>query len=137
MKKKLALLPVFALLLTGCSIEDLMFWKKDNKPEEQQKEEDKKDDQKDDQKPDETPALPAEYSLMKNWAANPSEEVYNVVETETETRIAYTDAVGEKSGGWEYVARSFAFDAQYIARFSEYKKISFTGSLNVTSGSNV
>ena len=74
---------------------------------------------------------------MKNWAANPSEEVYAVVERDNETRISYEDATGEKSGGWEYVARSFAFDAQYIARFSEYKKISFTGKLQVTSGSNV
>ena len=145
MKKKLALLPVLGLILSGCSLQDVKAWVRDNivnkvknivSPEEQ-KEDGKKEDQKEDEKHDETPELPAEYSLMKNWAANPSEEVYNVLETETETKIAYTDAVGEKAGGWEYVARSFAFDAQYIERFNEYKKISFTGSLNVTSGSNV
>ena len=134
MKKKLALLPVLGLILSGCSLQDVKAWVRDNivnkvknivSPEEQ-KEDGKKEDQKEDEKHDETPELPAEYSLMKNWAANPSEEVYNVLETETETKIAYTDAVGEKAGGWEYVARSFAFDAQYIERFNEYKKI--TGS---------
>ncbi len=153
MKKKLALIPAIALLLSGCSLSDVKDWVRSNvvdpikgliNPEqgEQKKDDEKKDDQKDDQKEDdkkddETPELPAEYSLMKNWAANPSEEVYAVVERDDETRISYEDAVGEKSGGWEYVARSFAFDAQYIARFNEYKKISFTGKLHVTSGSNV
>ena len=42
MKKKLILLPVFALLLSSCSIEDLMFWKKkDNNPQDEQKEDEK------------------------------------------------------------------------------------------------
>ena len=124
MKKRLVLfaLPLVAMAITGCNKKD-----KGNEPS---------GDGDGDGTPTVQP-LPNEYSLMKNWAANPSEEVYNVLETETETKISYTDAVGEKSGGWEYVARSFAFDAQYIARFSEYKKISFTGKLAVTSGSNV
>lgn len=43
-RKTLALLPIFGLILSGCSFSDLMFWKKkNNEPEEQQqKEEDQK-----------------------------------------------------------------------------------------------
>lgn len=80
--------------------------------------------------------LPDEYSLMKYWAGNQSEETYTVTETATQTKIVYTDAVGEDAGGWEYVARSFAYDVDR-AKFGEYKKISFTGKLEVTSGSDV
>ena len=122
MKKKLFLfaLPLVAMAVTGCNKKD----KGGNGGDGGDKGGD-------------TPALPAEYSLMKNWAANPSEEIYSVVENDNETKISYTDATGEKSGGWEYVARSFAFDAQHIAKFNEYKKISFTGKLHTTSGSNV
>lgn len=81
--------------------------------------------------------LPEEYSLMKFWAGNPSEEVYAVSETDTETKIQYTDATGELNGGWEYVSRSFSYDSADVAKFSEYNKITFTGKLETTSGSNV
>ena len=39
-RKTLALLPIFGLILSGCSFSDLMFWKKkNNEPEEQQQKE--------------------------------------------------------------------------------------------------
>ena len=81
--------------------------------------------------------LPAEHSLMKYWAGNASEEFYDVTETDTQTLIEYEDVVGEDAGGWEYVSRSFQYDAEVRDRFSEYKKISFTGKLAVESGSDV
>ena len=81
--------------------------------------------------------LPNEYSLMKYWAGNPAEEYYDVNENDTQTVITYEDVTGEGAGGWAYVARSFSYDALSIARFSEYQKISFTGKLEKTSGSDV
>lgn len=80
---------------------------------------------------------PAKYSLMRNWAGNLAEELYEVEETDTQTIITYTDVTGELSGGWEYVARSFAYDRASIDTFDEYKKFSFTGKLETTSGSDV
>ena len=81
--------------------------------------------------------LPQEYDLMKYWAGNPAEECYRVIEKDDSTVIRYEDVTGEAAGGWAYVGRSFAFDAADRARFGEYKKISFTGSLELTSGSDV
>ena len=81
--------------------------------------------------------LPAEYSLMKYWAGNASEEFYDVTETDSQTVIEYEDVVGEDAGGWAYVSRSFQYDAEVRARFSEYKKFSFTGKLDVDAGSDV
>ena len=81
--------------------------------------------------------LPDEYNLMKFWAGNPGEEFYNVIEKEDETRIIYEDVTGEENGGWAYVSRTFGYDARYIDRFNEYKKISFTGKMTTTAGSDV
>ena len=86
----------------------------------------------------EAPAeLPAEYDLLKFWAGNPGEECYRVVEKEDSTVINYEDVAGEESGGWEYVSRSFLYDAANIKDFGVYKKISFTGKLRVDAGSNI
>ena len=76
------------------------------------------------------------YSLMKFWAGNASEEIYSVEENETSTVITYTDAVSEGNGGWEFIARSFAYDTLYIDYFDKYEKLTFTGSLETTSGTN-
>ena len=81
--------------------------------------------------------LPNEYSLMKYWSGNPSEDFYDVNDTGEQTIIEYEDVVGEDSGGWAYVSRSFQYDAAVRGRFSEYKKISFTGKLQTTAGSDV
>ena len=55
MKKQVFLFPLIALLLSGCSIEDLMFWKKNNEPEQQDNNNDQNPGQKDsdEQKDDE------------------------------------------------------------------------------------
>ena len=76
------------------------------------------------------------YSLMKFWAGNASEEIYSVEENETSTVITYTDAVSEGNGGWEFIARSFAYDTLYIDYFDKYEKLTFTGNLETTSGTN-
>ena len=76
------------------------------------------------------------YSLMKFWAGNASEEIYSVKENETSTVITYTDAVSEGNGGWEFIARSFAYDTLYIDYFDKYEKLTFTGNLETTSGTN-
>ena len=81
--------------------------------------------------------LPDEYSLMSYWAGNAAEEYYFVTERDGNTIIDYEDVTGETAGGWAYVSRSFFYDAADIARFGEYKKISFTGKLEKTSGSDV
>ena len=81
--------------------------------------------------------MPAEYDLLKFWAGNEAEEFYDVKESEGMTEITYTNVTGEDSGGWAYVARSFAYDAAKVARFNEYKKITFRGKLVKTSGSDV
>ena len=81
--------------------------------------------------------MPAEYDLMKYWAGNPAEEYYDVEESGTNTVITYTDLTGEENGGWAYVSRSFAYDAGKIARFTEYKKFSFTAKLEKTTGSDI
>ncbi|MCR5491246.1 MAG: hypothetical protein K6F32_03860 [Bacilli bacterium] len=81
--------------------------------------------------------MPAEYDIRKMWAGNPGEECYSVVDRDDKTIITYEDVTGEGSGGWEYVSRSFAYDAAYRARFDVYKKISFTGKLDVESGSDI
>ncbi len=81
--------------------------------------------------------LPAEYNLLKYWSGNPSEEFYDVNDTGANTIITYTDLTGEENGGWAYVARPFAYDSANLARFSEYKKFSFTAKLEKTSGSDI
>lgn len=81
--------------------------------------------------------LPEEYDLLKFWAGNPGEECYRVIEKENSTVINYEDVAGEESGGWEYVSRSFLYDAASIKGFTAYKKISFTGKLKVDAGSNI
>ena len=81
--------------------------------------------------------MPAEYSLMKYWAGNASEEFYEVNDSGAQTIIEYEDVEGEDAGGWAYVGRSFQYDAAVRSRFTEYRKISFTGKLEKTSGSNV
>lgn len=82
--------------------------------------------------------MPDEYSLLDNWAGNTGEEVYTVTKNAAgATVITYADAVGEENGGWEYVKRSFAYDAAKVARFNEYKKVIFEGNLVKTSGSDI
>ena len=81
--------------------------------------------------------MPAEYSLMKYWAGNPAEEYYDVDDSGDTTVITYTDLTGEENGGWAYVNRAFAYDAAKIARFTEYKKFSFTAKLEKTTGSDI
>ena len=81
--------------------------------------------------------MPAEYSLMKFWGGNEAEEYYDVEEKADSTVITYTDVTGEDSGGWAYVKRSFAYDAAKVARFGEYKKVTFTGKLTKYSGSDI
>ena len=85
---------------------------------------------------DEQPTLPEEYDLLKFWAGNGEESVYQVSERENQTLISYEDVTGEGAGGWEYVARPFAYDAALISQFSAYKKVSFTGKLEKTAGSD-
>ena len=48
-KSMIAALALGALTLSGCSVEDLMFWKKFGNNEQQQNEDQKQDDKKDDQ----------------------------------------------------------------------------------------
>ena len=81
--------------------------------------------------------MPAEYSLMKYWAGNPAEDYYDVDDTGDTTIITYTDLTGEENGGWAYVNRAFAYDAAKLARFTEYKKFSFTAKLEKTTGSDI
>ena len=82
-------------------------------------------------------ALPAEYDLLEHWEGNQAEEIYTVSKNAAgATVISYTDATGEYSGGWEFVKRSFAYESTKLARFTEYKKIVFTGSMAVTAGTN-
>ncbi len=45
MKKKLLLIPLFATLLCGCTLEDLMFWKKKDQDTDQKEEDKDKDDE--------------------------------------------------------------------------------------------
>ena len=57
MKKKLLLIPLFATLLCGCTLEDLMFWKtKDN-------EQGQKDEQKDDKPGDDDTTPPSDTTV--------------------------------------------------------------------------
>ena len=83
-------------------------------------------------------ALPAEYDLLGHWEGNTAEEIFSVTQTAAgATQITYADATGEDSGGWQYVKRSFLYEATRVARFTEYKKIIFTGSMTKTSGTNI
>ena len=81
--------------------------------------------------------LPEEYNILDHWKGNMEEEFYTVKETEDGITIDYEDVRGEDMGGWAYVARSFSYDAADVARFTEYKKVSFTGKLETTAGSNI
>ena len=65
-KSKLILLGIFSLSLSGCSFQDLMFWKKkNNEPEQQQKEEDST-------KPDPTPTPQHQHSYGELVAEVPA-----------------------------------------------------------------
>ena len=82
--------------------------------------------------------MPEEYSILDNWAGNEAEEQYVVTKNAAgATVITYTDVTGEDSGGWQYVKRSFAYDAAKVARFSEYKKVVFEGNLVKTAGTDI
>lgn len=81
--------------------------------------------------------LPDTYDLLKFWEGNVAEEFYTVDDTTDRTIIEYENVVGEDAGGWAYVSRSFAYDAAVKERFGEYKKISFTGKLEATTGSDI
>lgn len=83
--------------------------------------------------------LPDEYDLLKHWKGNMEEDYYTVQESEAGTTITYADVNGEEmpTFNWVYVARSFSYDAAVVERFTEYKKFSFTGKLETTSGSNI
>ena len=84
--------------------------------------------------------LPDEYDISNYWGGNPSEEYYTVSRgQDNSTVISYEDVNGElaETANWVYVGRSFKIDAKYISRFSEYKKLSFTGKLETTSGSDI
>ena len=90
--------------------------------------------------PEPTPVepMPDEYNLLDNWAGNEAEEQYVVTKNAAgATVITYTDVTGEDSGGWQYVKRSFAYDAAKVARFSEYKKVVFEGNLVKTAGTDI
>lgn len=73
--------------------------------------------------------LPDEYSLLEHWAGNPEEEYYEVSKSGDNTVISYAGVTG-----WKYVARSFAYDSKDVARFTAYKKLTFSGTLSTTAG---
>ena len=82
--------------------------------------------------------MPDEYNLLDNWAGNEAEEQYVVTKNAAgATVITYTDVTGEDSGGWQFVKRSFAYDAKKVARFNEYKKVVFEGNLVKTAGTDI
>lgn len=137
MKRKsfllLSALACFSLLATtGCQPEKVPDPDPIPNPDDDNKDPETPDGNEDDDKQE----LGDTYSLMKFWGGNPAEEIYTVNDSGATTTIEYTDATGEGSGGWEYVARSFAFDAAYKDQFTKFKKISFTGNLVTTAGSS-
>ena len=83
--------------------------------------------------------LPDEYDILNYWKGNMEEDYYTVTKNGDNTEITYQDVNGEDAPNfnWVFVSRSFAYEAEDIARFTEYKKFSFTGKLEKTSGTNI
>lgn len=78
MKKTLFFLPIFGLLLSGCSLEDLMFWKKKSDSDSSQKEDEKKGD--------DTPGTEDTVPVISVSLSKPS---FSVEEMQSET-LTYT-----------------------------------------------
>ena len=90
--------------------------------------------------PDPTPqpeTMPDEYDLLKYWSGNEAENFYSVEEKTDSTVITYTDVAGEDADGWAFVGRSFSYDSAKVAKFTEYKKLIFSGKLEKTAGTDV
>ena len=81
-----------------------------------------------------TPApLPDEYNLMQYWQVNGEETYYDITTVGDNLVVSY-----ENVTEYRFIGRSFAYDGTDLAKFAEtYKKLTFTGALTATTGTNI